>query len=308
MPKTHVSKSIVIKKPQQEVYEILADFTQWQPWSPWLIMEEGVKINVREDKKFYEWEGDIVGAGNMTILNEKKHDQIDYDLTFLKPWKSKASVSFLLKQEGENTKVTWTMDSSLPFFLFFMKKMMENFIGMDFERGLKMLKNYTEDGFIPSKMNFKGNTEFAGAKYIGIKTTCPMDKMGDYNKADYEKLMPYVRENHASIVAGAPFSIYHKWDIKKEEVTYTACIPVNELPSNLDKKFITGEYPKTTAYSVEHIGSYEHLGNPWTAVMMRQRGKKFKANKKVNPIEVYLNNPQETPEAELKTEILIPTK
>ena len=42
-----------------------------------------------------------------------------------------------LKRAGLAPELTWTMDSSLPFFLFWMKKSMEGFIGMDYDPGLK---------------------------------------------------------------------------------------------------------------------------------------------------------------------------
>ena len=88
-------------------------------------MEPETKVTVRSDAKYYEWEGDRVGSGNMKIIKEVENATVDYDLMFLKPWKSKAKVSFYLKPEGTSTSVTWTMDSSLPFFLFWMKKMTE---------------------------------------------------------------------------------------------------------------------------------------------------------------------------------------
>lgn len=310
MPKMHVKKSIFINNSPEKIYEVISDFSKWQPWSPWLIMEPGVKVNVRDDKKYYEWEGDITGSGNMTILSEKANKQIDYDLLFLKPWKSKAKVSFFLSQKDTGTEVTWTLNSSLPFFLFWMKKSMETFVGMDYDRGLNMLKDYVEDGKVHSKLEFVGNKKFEGGKYIGINTTCPMEKMGDHNKKDFEKLMPYVKDNLSSLVSDnhSPFTIYHNWDIKNGKVTYTAGILVEEFPSSLPDGFISGEYPKINAHSVQHIGPYRHLGNPWTAQMMRQRAKKFKVDKKASPLEIYHNNPGDTPELELKTEILMPIK
>ena len=64
------------------------------------------------------------------------------DLTFLKPCKSQAKVAFYLKEEGASTQVRWTMDSVLPFFLFWMKKSMEAYISQDYGRGLRLLKDF----------------------------------------------------------------------------------------------------------------------------------------------------------------------
>ncbi|MCT4582398.1 MAG: SRPBCC family protein [Flavobacteriales bacterium] len=305
MPKLTVKKSIVIKASPEKVYGVVADFSQWQPWSPWLIMEDGVKVNVRADKKYYEWEGDLVGAGNMTVASEKEFTRIDYDLMFLKPWKSKAKVAFELEKQGDETLVTWYMNSSLPFFLFWMKKMTENFIGMDYDRGLKMLKDYVEDGTVHSKLSFKGISQFEGAKYIAINTECAIQDMPENSKRDFTKLMTYMRDNHADIMDKA-MSIYHKWDMRKQRVNYSACAIVSEIPKDLPAGFVTGEYPKAKVYAVHHTGPYHHIGNAWTAQMMRQRGKVFKPSKQLHPMEYYINSPFDTDELALETEVLFP--
>ncbi|MFT5821723.1 MAG: hypothetical protein ACI8ZM_002977 [Crocinitomix sp.] len=41
---------------------------------------------------------------------------------------------------------------------------------------------------------------------------------------------------------------------------------------------------------------------------MMQRGKEFKANKKVDPFEVYINNPMNTEPIDLITEVNFPIK
>lgn len=307
MAKMNIDRSILINKKPAEVFPLINDFTNWETWSPWLILEEGVEVTVRDDKKHYSWKGQLTGEGNMTIINEKENESVECDLMFLKPWKSQAKVGFQLKAEGEGTRVNWTMQSSLPFFLFFMKKMMEAAIGMDYDRGLNMLKDLAEQGQVRSKLNFKGNGNFEGCNYIGIKTSCSFDQMKDKMSADYGKLMEYTADKQ-DLISGNPFTIYHKWDMVKRQCTYTACIPVSKTPENLDSGMIKGNIPATKTYSVQHTGPYRHIGNAWSSLHMRQRAKHFKFNKGIDPIEVYLNNPMETPENELETEIYFPIK
>ena len=136
-------------------------------------MDPDATVDVAEGGKSYSWKGDLTGEGQMEILGEEANQWVDYDLLFLKPWKSKAKVRFEVEGQGDQTKVTWFMDSSLPFFLFFMKKSMTAMIGMDYERGLAMLKEYVEKGEVHSKLDFKGTQSFPGMQYIGIKTSCP---------------------------------------------------------------------------------------------------------------------------------------
>ena len=302
MPKFHVDKSITINKPISEVFNTLNDYSKWTPWSPWLVTEPEAKVTVAPDNKSYEWQGKVTGEGNMKIYNEIENEKIEIDLTFLKPWKSTAKTWFDLKPDGENTKVHWKMNSQLPFFMFWMKNMMTEMIGMDYNRGLGMLKEYVETGKIESKLDIKGENTYDGCNYVGIKTTTTMDKMGETMKRDYTKLLEHVKGNNADKVAGNPFSIYHKWDPVSKKVEYTAAVPVNgkvEMLSGMSE----GTYPKTKVFTIHHKGKMEHLGNAWSAQWGRKQAKTFNANKKIHPIEEYLNSPMDTPVNEIEANI-----
>ncbi len=302
MPKTHVSKSITIGASAEKIFNIINDFNHWTAWSPWLICEPEAKVTVADDAKFYEWQGKRTGAGEMKVTAESPHSSIDYDLIFLKPWKSKARVYFKLAPEGENTRVTWIMDSSLPFFMFWMKKSMEAFIGMDFERGLNMLKEYAEDGAVKSKLEFIGRGHYPGCKYVGIKRDCSASEVGEKMAADFNSLKDLASANEDNL-EGVPFSIYHKWDPVKQQVSYTAGFPVKQVPDSLPAGVISGAIPATETYTVRHVGPYLHLGNAWTTMMMMQRAKEFKPKKGFHPFETYVNAPDQVAETELITDI-----
>jgi len=302
MPKMHIEKSVKIEKPVAEVYNLLNNFDNWTPWSPWLITDPDAKVTVAEDKKSYEWTGPVTGDGNMKIYGGKENERIDIDLTFLKPWKSTAKVWFDLNTEGAGTRVKWGMDSKIPFFIFFMKNLMESMIGMDYDRGLSMLKEFAETGKVSSELDIVGKTNFPGGKYIGIKTSTSMDKMGESMEKDFTKLLEHVKGSHENAVAGNPFSIYHKWDPVKKQAEYTAAIPVNSKVDLLSGMF-EGEYPATEMFTIHHTGKYEYAGNPWSAAWGRKQAKIIKANKKLHPIEEYLNSPKDTDPEKLETRV-----
>ena len=308
MPKMHISKSISIQKSAAEVYPLVADFHNWVVWSPWLILEEGVEVNVREDGKYYEWDGKLVGAGNMTVLEEDGATHVKSDLTFLKPWKSKAMINLYVKECGEGCEVTWSMDSRLPFFMFWIKKMMEFWVGMDFSRGLTMIKDLAEHGKVRSELVFKGIERFEGTKYVGIKTCCTMDNIGQMMQKDFETLMPFFKQNHADKINGNPFSIYHKWEPMKNRVEYTSAVPLSEVPVDLPSGMIVGEIPASGFHVIRHNGPYENVGNAWSASMMHQRNKTFKSNKRIHPMEVYMNSPKDTAPENLISEIWMSVK
>ena len=268
-------------------------------------MEPGVKVNVKPDAKAFNWVGKRTGEGNMHITSEEENKAVDYDLNFIKPWKSKAKVRFELKEQDGKTAVSWSMDSKLPFFMFWMKKMMVAFISMDYDRGLRLLKDYTEDGKVHSKLNFIGNEKHQGFKYVGVKTSCTIDSMGKKMAESLPEVMGYLTENQLE-ATGKPFTQYHKWDMVNNKVDYVTGIPVAEIPSSLPSKFHGGEIPESKIYTLEHKGPYPHLGNAWSTLYTMQRGKEFKLNKKIHPFETYHNHPGEVNEKELITQIHFP--
>lgn len=305
MPKTHVSKTIVVNASQEQVYAILNDFNHWAAWSPWSVMEPEVKISISENNHFYEWVGGRTGSGNMRIIGGEANQSLAIDLNFLKPWKSYAKVHFHLKPSGDGTSVNWTMDSSLPFFMFWMKKAMEIFIGMDFDRGLRLLKDYVEDGEAHCKLTFGSRESHAAIRFVGLRTECTMDTMGKKMAEDMPKLAQLAQE-HGLQISGPAFTQYHKWDVVRNKVIYTAGLPVAEVPGNLPSGFFAGDIPAVTAQTITMQGPYHHLGNAWSTLYSMQRNKEFKLNKHVHPFEEYLNSPHDTPENDLLTKVYFP--
>lgn len=307
MPKFSVRKSITIDAPVAKVYEIVRDFHQWQSWSPWLIAEPTAVVTVEPDGKSYAWEGNVTGAGSMTVVSETAPKRIDYDLVFLKPFKSQADVSFAFEDKGGMTEATWTMDSSMPWYLFFLTKMMAAMIGMDYERGLKMLKDYVETGSVPCQLEFNGISSFKSIQYLGIQSECAMAEIGPDMSKNFGKLKDYLCQ--AGITpAGQPFALYGKWAVTAGTCVYTAGIPITSPPKDLPSDFISGEVAPERTYTVKLTGPYRHLGNAWAAGMMHARGKLFHQSKACAPFEVYENDPETTPENELVTTVHYPAK
>ena len=198
------------------------------------------------------------------------------------------------------------MDGSLPFFMFWMKTMMERLIGMDYDRGLLMLKDYIEKGSVGVKLEFLGEEEYPGCTYVGLKSECTIDNIGEVMEADFRKLADFSKEN-ADILTDECFSIYHKFDFNKNKVVYTSAVGVKEKPGNLSSGFISGNVPATKIHTVRHIGPYELSGNAWSAIMAMERGKEFR-KKKMPPMEFYRNSPTETDPKDLISDICMAIK
>lgn len=191
MPKINVSRSIDINASLDKIQSITNDLRHWQSWSPWLITDQNAKVNVNEDGRFQAWDGPRCGAGELQVVNTS-NTRSDYDLTFLKPWKSSAKTSFDYIQKGDHVQVTWNMDSSLPWFMFWMKKQMEGMIGMDYDRGLTMLKEYIEEGQVYSQLEFRGADNFDGGTYVGFHNTVHIAEMPTKMEEEWTTLRTYI--------------------------------------------------------------------------------------------------------------------
>ncbi|MBI9058766.1 MAG: SRPBCC family protein [Labilibaculum sp.] len=307
MPKTHVEKSITIAASADKVKSIITDFNKWKPWSPWFILEPETKESVSADGKSHKWDGKRIGSGIITIISESD-TLIRYDLKFLKPWKSESKTDFILEKVDENTTyLTWTMDDSLPFFMFWMKSMMERLIGMDYDRGLLMLKEYIEKGHVDAKLEFLGESQFEGINFVGIKSECTIDTIDESMTKDFKKIAEFAKENE-DIVTCDWFSVYHKFDFNKNQVIYTSGVGIKSEVLKIPARMFEGSIPATKIHTVRHIGPYELSGNGWSAIMAMERAKEFKQNKKIPPMEFYRNSPIKTEPKDLISDICMAVK
>ena len=189
MSRYHVQRSIQINADCEKVFETVADYRTWTTWSPWLCAEPDAQVNVTQDSSsvgsVYSWKGEIVGEGEIEHHRLQPGRLIEDEIRFIKPFRSRSQVSFELESAGESTQITWHMHGSLPWFLFWMRSQMEVFIGMDYERGLRMLKEWIETGQILSKTRIRGVEPVGPLQMAGVRKTCSLSEIGPSMEAAF---------------------------------------------------------------------------------------------------------------------------
>lgn len=146
-----VEKTTIIKSPAERVMDYVANLNQYATWNPWQQMDPTAKRIISGAPKTpghkYEWEGKKTGIGSLTLNSiDKKH--INFDLEFIKPWKSKAKDNWLLEPwgDGNETKVTWQNNGELPWPMGrLMSPMINKNLNHQFEAGLNNLKKVCEE-------------------------------------------------------------------------------------------------------------------------------------------------------------------
>lgn len=302
MPKLTVEKSILIDGSPEEVFRVISNFERWRSWNPWLVTEPEARVEISPGGKAYTWKGKRTGEGSLRIISETAPSAVSLDLVFLLPHKLKAEVAFRISREVDGSRVVWSMDGSLPFLRFFLKPTIINLIGMDFERGLSMLKDFVETGSVPAQLALAGEGTFGGCTYVGVTTECRMEDVGQRMSDDFIRLSAWAKETSTQLSDKA-LSVYHKWDLATGTCRYTSAYPVDEAPSTLPPGFEAGQVPSLRVWQIQHKGSYKHLGNAWSTGMQMARGKEFRVSKAFPPFERYVTMPGEV--SEEKQEVMI---
>ena len=309
MPDFHVDRSIVINAPVEEVFDSVADFSQWTRWSPWLCADKAAEVTVSDEPSsvgaIYKWVGELVGEGEMEHQKLQRPTRIDNEIRIAKPFKSRSQVVFEFVPQGDATKITWHMNGKLPWVMFWMKSMMETIIGMDYTRGLKMLKEWIETGTVNSDTEIKGLESITAWDVIGLRASCVMDDISSSMEQAIATVQAKLGESGIG-TDGEMISVYHSLDMKQQLFDYTVGYTVDAstiAPEPLSKIHL----PAGQSLVIRHTGSYQNLGNAWSAGYQYTRNKKIKVAKRPAH-EIYRNDPGETPAAELITDIYLPIK
>jgi len=309
MPKFNIVRSIKIEAAPEKAFDVVADYGSWTTWSPWLCAEPDAKVTISDDANsvgsVYAWVGDVVGQGEIEHVKLDRPKLIEQDIRFLKPFKSRSDVSFTFEEVDGGTRMSWAMAGSMPWFLFWMIPMMKTMISMDYDRGLKMLKEYIETGKILSKTVVRGVEQVDALKMCGVRNTCQFDEIGPTMSADIQKAHDQLQANDIPVDC-APITVYHDLNFKTMVFEYTTGYVVPES-TNTPQGLNSWSMPAGKALAVEHTGSYDNLGNAWSAANQILRYKKLKQSK-VGTYEIYKNSPEDTAPADLITEIYLPLK
>ena len=306
--KNNVSIKTTIKAPKETIILYIQNLEKWQMWSPFHAVDPDTENTYSEKKENIatrmDWNGKVNGIGFMQT-EKVTENGINFHLEFIKPFKSKAKTNFILRELGENKiEVQWDMFGSLPFFLFFLKKLFNKMITNDFRRGLKRLKSVCETGKVPAILEYDDEAkEYSGFELYQEKATnvhiTDLPKVMGGLMGDLEQEIK--NKEGLEIIGG--YCLYDKSQFLKDLFSFRCGYSVK----GKGEKIIS--VPNHKAIKVTLKGKYEYLEDAWTGIMMHTRSYKFKKDKKNPPYEKYVIGPNDTknPE-EYVTEVIVPVK
>lgn len=310
----NLEENILINSPIKTVWENVVFFANSQKWSPWLILDTNCKSKITwEDWTLsakYSWDWEFVWAWEQFHTEIVEYSEIKSKVVFLKPFKNIWEVYFKFEEIDWKTKVTWWMNSSVPFFIFFLKNMISKMISRDYRRWLKMLKWLCEKWGLNTKSDLEKNVLVDSFYWFWIKNNANTENIWEKMHSDITKLFEIAKEKDIKMINMLSFST-QKSDVMNWFFEYIVSFKVSKedfdkIEENWDLE--KGYFDWSNSIKVTHTWSYDYLENSWTLWMSSLRTLKLKKNKKLNPFEVYLNDPNSVEEKDLKTDIYIPIK
>ena len=148
-----VGKEVVINKSKITVFDYLKLLKNQNKFSVWGSMDPNMKTDFRgtdgTEGFVSAWDSDVknVGKGEQEILKIIDGERIDYEIRFLKPFKSTSWAYITTTAVAENqTRVHWEFNGKMKYptnlMLLFMN--MEKIVGGDLDKGLQNLKSILE--------------------------------------------------------------------------------------------------------------------------------------------------------------------
>lgn len=310
-----VSRTKTIQAPASVVYNNVKDFKNWSAWSSWVEKDPEMKITLPEKTDgvggSYSWE-DKDGVGTMKTIEVVANKSITQEMQFAEFPKSDVAWDFKSNTDG-STDVTWSISGKdLPFgFKAFATLMggMEKQIGPEYERSLVKLDSIVQVDMKKYSITVdKQTTQHSGGFYIYNTTSCKMDEYEDKMREMFPAIQAYAAKNNIT-PAGAPFTLYHKWDQENNAAIFSCCIPTSARVITTESDVLTGQLKPFKAVKTRLNGSYDNLKETWETAMAEIAKSGLELTENGPMLEAYLNNLMNTPNpADLKTEIFIAVK
>lgn len=146
------TREIVINKPKDTVFNYIKYLKNQDNFSKWASMDPNMKKEYRGTDATVgfvsAWEGNKkVGQGEQEIKGIDEGKKVDYELRFVKPFKSVSKAVMTTEAVNDTTtKVTWGFQGQMNYPMNIMKLFMnmDKAVGDDFSTGLNNLKTVLE--------------------------------------------------------------------------------------------------------------------------------------------------------------------
>jgi|GEM_PF-347179 DNA gyrase inhibitor len=309
-PHFRYERSTVFKAPPEKIFPYLSQFKLGSEWSPFEKVDPNMKKEIIGTDGTVgakmNWEGNKdAGSGQLEFLKIQPNEFVEMRLQMIKPFPAENLVRYELKKEGDGTKFTWIMSGENGFFGKLMTVMIdcEAMIGGQFEKGFENLKPIVDGPQAVAGTGLNENPEvrtFPAMHYVYVEKIGPFMETAKGTWGEFQKSAKEIASKNKMTGAMALYKM-------QPQMLYRAGASLEAKPASLPAGFQYTHFEggKYTVFTLK--GSYAQLPVVMGRVMELVKEKNIQVSDNFF-IENYANDPATTPEDQLITEIMIPTK
>ena len=210
-----INRSVLILRPQAEVFDYINDLQNFNSWSPWYrkdtLAHYAFSGPTAGRGAILSWESTNgeVGKGSLTISGSSPDSIIQLKLGFGKG--SNALSEFKIISIDEATEVSWKLSvepGANPFFRI-LSSFMKKRVGADFEEGLNNLKlNLEKNASLQHTLLLVEKVQLPLTYYLFVEAKAEAKNIAAVLGLDFAKIANEIKKQGLT-VAGAPFVIYN---------------------------------------------------------------------------------------------------
>ena len=307
-----VKRTRLIKAPVSLVFNTVNEYKTWEKWGPWYKQDESIVVQYPEKTSGvgagYSWTSVKDRGGHIKTLSVKDNKSIEQRIFF--DGRDESDVYWNFEETGKGTALTWGMKGDIDFLgklYFLFSGNPDEFMGEMLAEGLQNIDTYVHKEMDKHSITSNGVVEYTGGYFIYVSKECSFDEMGTAMDKMLPKVLIYAIKNQYPR-AGAPFTLYHKYDEKNKVVSFSSCIPVRERVDPGEDIALaymeSGKYYKTTLQ-----GAYKFSDEAWKKAFENAKNEGIAIDEKGKPFEVYSKGHTDSDNpADWVTEIYLPVK
>ena len=334
----HTQRDTVIAASPEQVFAVVNDMSRWNDWAPWSKMDPDIKLKFDGPAKGVgakmSWTSAKLGDGSITVIESTPFSEIKNAMDF--GGAGTATSTFTFAPGDGGTKVIWSFDSDAgmnPISRYF-GLFVDSMVGKDYETGLASLKDLAESDAkveataaqaqeaastppdvppLPAAADPAKGPEVMTVEAHSIVMTRASANASDANAvsaalgAANQKILNYA-EKHNLALGGAPLAITISHD-PAGKWTFDAALPLDTAPLTAPAQEDGVKVGQTYAGKVvklTHKGPYTTLNDAYTRIHAYTKANNLKEGS--TSWEEYVNDPGETAEEDLLTNVYVVVK
>ena len=307
----------VFNAPQEIVFNEVNNLKNWEYWDPWnqesdhLIISYGDTL--QGEGAMFSWEGDEIDDGKIITIEAKPFKEITQEITLTQTFTNTTSKMYWHFETLENnqTKVTWGMEGKQSFkeklsFLL-TKESLTQIMRPKLEKGISEMQKVITNKMNQYSISVDGVVNHGGGYYMYTTTASKISQVSEKMRPMVTKVANFMKAQNIEKI-GNPIVLYNEWNQSNGTAIFSAgYFTPSEVITPMDADVLNGNMPNQKVLKTVLKGKYNNLEEAWNTAYDYIDKNGLEVLDESKPFEVYLTNPEETPNpADWVTNIYIP--